>query len=116
MAACGNCSTVAVTEEGELLAWGKGEGGHLGLGTLLHQQQPARAGGPELFANQSIRLAADSVACGGYHTMAVTAAGHAWTCGCNKYGQLGVGDKANRGVSQRGGVDRGARVDLWPGR
>ena len=36
------------------------------------------------------------VSCGGYHTMAVTAAGHAWTCGYNDNGQLGVGDTANR--------------------
>jgi len=78
------------------------------------------------------------VSCGGWHTMAVTAAGHVWTCGYNDYGQLGVGDKANRlgftqvdaghcqraargredhggvrMVSQRGGVGGGARVDLW---
>ena len=112
---------------------------------MLRQQQPARAGGPELFGNQRIRLAAAGqlhlavlaedgavytcgyggdgqlglgdqqprrrltrvpqalfagsrvvmVACGGYHTMAVTAAGHAWTCGCNSDGQLGVGDTAD---------------------
>ena len=58
MAACGGDFTVAVTEDGELLAWGEGDHGQLGLGAVLHQQQPARAGGPELFANQRIRLAA----------------------------------------------------------
>ncbi len=36
------------------------------------------------------------VACGGVHTMAVTAAGHAWTCGNSHYGQLGVGDGTHR--------------------
>ena len=36
------------------------------------------------------------VSCGGMHTMAVTPVGHAWTCGRNEYGQLGVGDTANR--------------------
>ena len=46
MAACGSDFTVAVTEDGELLAWGEGGHGHLGLGAVLHQQQPARAGGP----------------------------------------------------------------------
>ena len=155
MAACGVHFTVAVTEDGELLACGQGGYGQLGLGAVLHQQQPARAGGPELFANQRIRLAAAGswhlavvaedgavytcgsgdygrlglgdeqprrrltrvpqglfagsrvvmVSCGGVHTMAVTAAGHAWTCGRNEYGQLGVGDTANRlGFSQ---VDAG---------
>ena len=47
MAACGSDFTVAVTEDGELFAWGEGGRGHLGLGAVLHQQQPARAGGPE---------------------------------------------------------------------
>ena len=56
MAACGRDFTVAVTEDGELFAWGEGRHGHLGLGAVLHQQQPARAGGPELFGNQRIRL------------------------------------------------------------
>ena len=146
MAACGDDFTVAVTEDGELFACGQGDQGQLGLGAALHQQQPARAGGPELFANQRIRLAAAGsyhlavvaedgavytcgegdrgqlglgdgqprrrltrvpqalfagsrvvmVSCGGVHTMAVTAVGHAWTCGCNDNGQLGVGDTANR--------------------
>ena len=36
------------------------------------------------------------VSCGGWHTMAVTAAGHVWTCGYNDYGQLGVGDRTDR--------------------
>ena len=146
MAACGRDFTVAVTEDGELLACGQGDHGQLGLGAVLHQQQPARAGGPELFANQRIRLAAAGsyhlavvaedgavytcgrgedgqlglgdgqprrrltrvpqalfagsrvvmISCGGTHMMAVTAVGHAWTCGYNNYGQLGVGDTANR--------------------
>jgi alpha-tubulin suppressor-like RCC1 family protein len=146
MIACGDGSTVAVTEDGELLAWGDGRLGQHGLGAVLHQQQPARVGVPELFANLRIRLAAAGrchlavvaedgtvytcgagffgqlslrdarprrrltrvpqavfagsrvimVACGRYHTMAVTAAGHAWTCGYNDYGQLGLGLAANR--------------------
>ena len=40
---------------GELLAWGDGRQGQLELGAALHQQQPACAGGPELFGNQRIR-------------------------------------------------------------
>jgi len=146
MAACGRDFSVAVTEDIELFAWGEGGRGHLGLGAVLHQQQPARAGGPELFGNQRIRLASAGfchlavvaedgavytcghgvdgqlglgdgqrrrrltrvpqalfagsrvvmVSCGFSHTMAVTAAGHAWTCGYNDKGQLGVVDRTNR--------------------
>jgi len=40
-----------VTEDGELLAWGEGRHGHLGLGAVLHQQQPVRARGSEMFDN-----------------------------------------------------------------
>ena len=147
MAACGSDFTVAVTEDGELLAWGDGRDGHLGLDAVLHSSsRRVRPGGPELFDNQRIRLAVAGwshlavvaedgavytcgygengrlglgdgqprrrltrvpqgvfagsrvvmVSCGDYHTMAVTAAGHAWTCGRNSYGQLGVGDTTDR--------------------
>jgi alpha-tubulin suppressor-like RCC1 family protein len=128
------------------LCLGDGRLGQHRLGAVLHQHQPARAGGLELFANQRICLAAAvfchlavvaedgavytcsaglngrlelgdgqprrrltrvpqavfagsrviMVACGREHTMAGTAAGHAWTCGSNDYGQLGVGLAANR--------------------
>ncbi len=55
--------------------------------SALHQQQPARAGGPELFANQRIRLAA----AGSYHHhLAVVAEdGAVYTCGDGDCGQLG---------------------------
>ena len=62
----------------------EGAGCEQQLGTLLHQQQPARAGGPELFANQSIRLAA-----AGYRHLAVMAEDG---CGYGIYGQLGLSD------------------------
>ena len=45
-----------------------------------------------LFAGSRVVM----VSCGFSHTMAVTAAGHAWTCGHNNKGQLGVGDTADR--------------------
>ena len=76
MAACGSDFTVAVTEDGELFAWGEGGYGHLGLGAVLHQQQPARAGGPEMFGNQRIRLAA----AGECHLAVVAEDGAVYTC------------------------------------
>ena len=88
MAACGVDFTVAVTEDGELLACGQGDNGQLGLGAVLHQQQPARAGGPEFFANQRIRLAA----AGSYHLAVVAEDGAVYTCGDGRLGRLGLGD------------------------
>ena len=69
MAACGSDFTVAVTEDGELLAWGDGRDGHLGLDAVLHSSsRRVRPGGPELFDNQRIRLAA-----AGWNHLAVVA-------------------------------------------
>ena len=88
MAACGQYFTVAVTEDGEVYAWGDGRQGQLGLGVVEHQQQPARAGGLELFGNQRIRLAA-----AGYHHLAVVAEdGAVYTCGTGLNGRLNFGD------------------------
>ena len=92
MVACGDDFTVAVTEDGELFAWGDGRDGHLGLGAVLHQQQPARAGGPELFDNQRIRLAA----AGERHLAVVAEDGAVYTCGHGGEGQLGLGDGQSR--------------------
>jgi alpha-tubulin suppressor-like RCC1 family protein len=86
MAACGVDFTVALTEDGELLAWGEGRCGNLGLGAVLHQQKPARAvlpaahkngGGPEMFDNQRIRLAS----AGRFHLAVVAEDGAIYTCG-----------------------------------
>jgi len=44
------------TEDGELLASGDGRHGHLGLGAVLHQQEPARARGPEPGRSRRLRL------------------------------------------------------------
>jgi len=92
MAACGRDCTVAVTEDDELLAWGEGGDGHLGLGAVLHQQQPARAGGPEMIDNQRIRLAA----AGFHHLVVVAEVGAVYTCGYGLQGQLGLGDGQSR--------------------
>ena len=80
--------TVAVTEDGELLACGDGEEGQLALGAVLHQQPPARAGWPELFANQRIRLAA----AGTYQLAVLAEDGAVNACGVGVLGQLGRRD------------------------
>jgi alpha-tubulin suppressor-like RCC1 family protein len=92
MAACGVNVTVAVTVDGELLAWGDGRHGHLGLGAVQHQQQSARAGRPELFGNQRIRLAA----AGSCHLAVLAEDGAVYTCGAGDRRRLGLGDEQPR--------------------
>jgi alpha-tubulin suppressor-like RCC1 family protein len=75
------------TEDGKFYAWGDGRQGQLGLGVIEHLQQPARAGGLELFGNQRLRRTA-----AGYHHLAVVADGAVYTSGDGIYGQLGLGD------------------------
>jgi hypothetical protein len=47
----------STVEDWKLIACCSCGEGQLGLVALLHQQEPVRTGGPELFANQSISLA-----------------------------------------------------------
>ena len=92
MAACGGFFTVAVTEDGELLACSDSRDGQLGLGAVLHQHQPARAGGPELLGNQRIRLPA----AGECHLAVVAEDGAVYTCGSGVWGLLRLGDEQPR--------------------
>ena len=123
MAACGSDFTVAVTEDGELLAWGDGRDGHLGLDAVLHSSsRRVRPGGPELFDNQRIRLAA----AGWKHLAVVAEDGAVYTCGYGPEGQLGLGNGhprrrltrvpqavfAGSRLAHNGGNGGGARVDL----
>ena len=56
--ACGIHFTAAVTEAGGLFTWGMNTHGQLGLGTLAHQQQPARVGGLGQLAASRVLMAA----------------------------------------------------------
>jgi alpha-tubulin suppressor-like RCC1 family protein len=91
LAAAGWCHLAVVAEDGAVYTCGRGDYGQLGLGDGQPRRRLTRV--PQaLFAGSRVVM----VSCGGVHTMAVTAVGHAWTCGGNEYGQLGVGDTANR--------------------
>jgi alpha-tubulin suppressor-like RCC1 family protein len=90
-AKAGWCHLVVAAEDGAVYTCGSGDYGQLGLGDGLPRRRLMRV--PQaLFAGSRVVM----VSCGYLHTMAVTAAGHAWTCGYNDNGQLGVGDTANR--------------------
>ncbi|EGG01861.1 uncharacterized protein MELLADRAFT_91837 [Melampsora larici-populina 98AG31] len=94
--------TAVVTTTGELWICGFGSGGRLGLGwcnnkqptgTQVHnnnitaQTQLTFARVKGALMNQRVK----SVALGQDHTIIVTEAGHLYSCGLNRFGQLGYG-------------------------
>ena len=88
MAACGYDFTVVVAEDGEVRAFGDGEGGKLGLGTTAQLLLPARVGGREVFDTLVVM-----VATGLHHSAVVAADGSLYTWGLGYNDQLGHGDK-----------------------
>jgi len=86
--AAGGAFSMLRTEDGSLWAVGANPRGQLGLGDTADRETPQRVAGlPGTVAQ---------VACGGQHTLVVTADSVALATGGNKFGQLGVGDKTDR--------------------
>jgi len=94
MVAAGEQHTAGVTKDGALWTWGNGQFGQLGHGDREPRQRPVRVG-REMFCGSSAVM----VACGGRHTLVLTALGLAhgglvWSCGSGDFGQVGHGDQA----------------------
>ncbi|XP_018584674.2 RCC1 and BTB domain-containing protein 1-like isoform X1 [Scleropages formosus] len=87
--ACGQTSSMAVVDNGEVYAWGYNGNGQLGLGTNVNQLTPCR-----LTALQGLCVL--QIACGYAHTLALTDEGLLYAWGANTYGQLGTGTKSNQ--------------------
>ncbi|KAL3513206.1 hypothetical protein ACH5RR_025923 [Cinchona calisaya] len=88
--ACGSRHAVLITNRGEVFTWGDGSGGKLGHGI------EADIANPKLVDTLS-GLSIKSVACGEYHTCAVTVAGglYTWGDGTHKLGLLGHGNEVS---------------------
>ncbi|KAF3783410.1 putative E3 ubiquitin-protein ligase [Nymphaea thermarum] len=71
---CGGRHAALVTRQGEVFTWGEESGGRLGHGVGMDSSQPQLV---ELFTTCN----ADFVACGEFHTCAVTMAGDLFTWG-----------------------------------
>ncbi|XP_011699349.1 PREDICTED: RCC1 and BTB domain-containing protein 1-like isoform X2 [Wasmannia auropunctata] len=85
---CGQTSTMAVVENGEVYGWGYNGVGQLGIGNYVNQMTPCRVG--SLIGTVIVK-----VACGYAHTLALTDEGKLYVWGGNSYGQLGIGNKTN---------------------
>ncbi|MFH1228250.1 MAG: fibronectin type III domain-containing protein [Planctomycetota bacterium] len=85
--ACGASHTIAIKTDGSLWAWGDGNGGALGDGTLNGSWTPTHIG---TAANWS------AIAAGFRYTIGLKTDGSLYAWGCNSTGQLGDGTTTNR--------------------
>ncbi|XP_006889079.1 PREDICTED: probable E3 ubiquitin-protein ligase HERC4 isoform X3 [Elephantulus edwardii] len=87
---CGEAHTLALNDKGQLYAWGLDTDGQLGL---LGSEECIRV-------PRNIKSLSDiqivQVACGYYHSLALSKASEVFCWGQNKYGQLGLGLDCNK--------------------
>ena len=91
--ACGRVHSIAVSSDGDVYAWGSGEEGATGLRSGIDGMESLVALVPTLVDGVD-RVKA--VACGSRHTLALTEEHTLYAWGWGTYGQLGLGDTANR--------------------
>ncbi|GAB4827996.1 hypothetical protein Ancab_034884 [Ancistrocladus abbreviatus] len=90
---CGEYHTAAISENGEVYTWGRGDMGQLGHCSL-------QSGDKELLPRWVVALDGifiKNVACGGVHTCALTEKGALYAWGGGQVGQLGLGPQAGSG-------------------
>uniref|UniRef100_A0AAZ3NND1 BTB domain-containing protein n=1 Tax=Oncorhynchus tshawytscha TaxID=74940 RepID=A0AAZ3NND1_ONCTS len=87
--ACGQTSSMAVLDNGEVFGWGYNGNGQLGVGNNGNQLTPCR-----LAALQGLCVL--QIASGFAHSLALTDEGLLYAWGANTYGQLGTGNKSNQ--------------------
>ncbi|GMF22701.1 unnamed protein product [Phytophthora lilii] len=78
---CGWHFVLCLTDSRELVAWGKGSHGQLGLGVFENASRPQL-----LPFSHIVR----QIACGSEHSMVVTDSGDLYTCGWGEHGNLGT--------------------------
>ncbi|KAF5739251.1 hypothetical protein HS088_TW12G00453 [Tripterygium wilfordii] len=94
--ACGARHAVLVTRQGEIFSWGEESGGRLGHG------MEADVSHPKLIDSLS-GMNIESIACGEYHTCAVTVSGdlYTWGDGTHNAGILGHGSEVSHWIPKR---------------
>ncbi|XP_054857967.1 serine/threonine-protein kinase Nek8 isoform X2 [Eublepharis macularius] len=81
--ACGASHVLAVSNEGEVFAWGRGENGRLGLGTQESHNSPQQVSIPTEHEAQKVFCGIDS-------SMILTAKNQILACGSNRYNKLAL--------------------------
>ncbi|CAI9785230.1 unnamed protein product [Fraxinus pennsylvanica] len=105
---CGDRHAVLVTKHGEVFTWGEEMGGRLGHGVEADVSHPKLI---ETLCGVNI----EKVACGEYHTCAVTLSGdlYSWGDGSHYCGLLGHGSEAGHWIPKKvGGLIEGLHVSF----
>ncbi|RRT78733.1 hypothetical protein B296_00026680 [Ensete ventricosum] len=94
--ACGSGHAVLVTKQGEVFSWGEESGGRLGHGNDADVSQPKLI---DALSGMNVEL----VACGEYHTCAVTLSGdlYTWGDGVHSSGLLGHGSDVSHWIPKK---------------
>ncbi|XP_022873045.1 PH, RCC1 and FYVE domains-containing protein 1-like [Olea europaea var. sylvestris] len=92
--ACGGRHAALVTKQGEIFSWGEESGGRLGHGVDSDVLHPKLI---DALSSTNIEL----VACGEYHTCAVTLSGDLYSWGNGHFGLLGHGNEVSHWVPKR---------------
>ncbi|CAM9120911.1 unnamed protein product [Choristocarpus tenellus] len=98
----GGLTTAAVTPKGEVYCWGRADSGQLGIGYEWIHETAAHVMGvewPSLVMGPLDGKRTVSVACGGFHTAAVTEEGCVYTWGKEEFGMLGCSNETLLKVS-----------------
>jgi alpha-tubulin suppressor-like RCC1 family protein len=91
--ACGACHTIALTEDGEVYVWGQNSNcNQLGIQTCENIYNPLK----HILLTTKIV----SIACGANYTIVISDSGQLYAWGHNNYGQLGLGDTAQRSIPE----------------
>ncbi|XP_071197060.1 RCC1 and BTB domain-containing protein 1-like isoform X8 [Salvelinus alpinus] len=107
---CGQTSSLAVVENGEVYGWGYNGNGQLGLGNNGNQLTPCRLVGLQSLCVLQVSARTHThttstninpslpvqIVSGYAHSLALTDEGLLYAWGTNTYGQLGTGNKSNQ--------------------
>ncbi|KAG6524509.1 hypothetical protein ZIOFF_014421 [Zingiber officinale] len=104
--AAGGWHSTALTDEGEVYAWGRGEHGRLGFGDDKSSKMvPQKV---QLLVGANIV----QVSCGGTHSVALTLDGRMYSFGRGDHGRLGYGKKVTTGHPTMVPINLPPRKDL----
>ncbi|MGL6197579.1 MAG: InlB B-repeat-containing protein [Lachnospiraceae bacterium] len=98
IAASYNSHSLALTEDGEIYAWGYNYYGQLGQGNTL-SVTPVTS--PKKISTSNFDGKVTAIAAGYNFSMAITEKGTLYTWGINTYGELGIGSTTMKGTPQK---------------